>query len=350
MRPVRFVLFVATLLAAGAVGFALGRARPLPERAGGGERRPRSESVRTFQTRAPDRSSRPAAPGAHRPRVHEGCGEENAPPLPDTASIDELLAALEARSEDELFHPGTVDPAIERLLEYLGTGDAALARLLHKFRATPNDAFASLLAVALGMIRHPEVERTAIELALAGPTDRKRLAGLELLDRLDTASPAATRAVVKILSSETDPEILGAAVYALHRDAVPPSDLESITASLKVLMSNADPEVRRRASIALAQWARDETDLNSVVAALSDSSAHVRAGAAFALSESRVTSAAAARALAERVADPDEDWGVREQAWLALRTYPLTDPQLYRVYADFQKEFENHPRGESDPR
>lgn len=347
MRIARFGVFVVALLAAGAVGFAIGRARPLPEKGGGGERRPRSEPNRTVQLRSQDRSAKPAA-ASPRPRGHEGCGDEAHAPLPTSGNIDELLATLEARSEDELFHPGAVDQAIEHLLQYLSTGDAALARLLQKFRTTGNDAFASLLAVALGMTRHPEVERVAIELALVGATDNKRLAGLELLDRLDTASPSAIRALVKILTSETDPEVLGAAVYALHRDAVPPSEIESITSSLKNLMSNSDPEVRRRASIALAQWARDEADLTPIVTALSDSSPDVRAGAAFALSESRVTSAAAARALADRIADPNEDWDVREQCWHALRTYQLSDARLYQVYADFRKELETRPREASD--
>jgi HEAT repeat protein len=96
---------------------------------------------------------------------------------------------------------------------------------------------------------------------------------------------------------------------------------------LTPLASHADEEVRRRAVIALGE----RGEAAAVEAALSDPAASARAGAAFAAGRFGLPVAG----MAARVADADEDWAVREQAYLALAGRP-TDEATYAILAAFK--------------
>lgn len=318
-------LAVAALLVGLAAGYALGRnsSEPAPPRPTRAERRVRH---------SPAAAERP---GPAAPAAKEESGDEP-PPVPEPSlSLAELLA----QAGKEPWSEGLVDALTDELLAAFAAGEGALLEAVRTFRTTDNPQLAEVLAVALGLTKHPEVERAALEMVNEPP---KRLAALDLLDRLDAGTPAVTKALVRILGGEHDPEVLGAAVHALHRDALPPAEAGAVVGSLRTLSSNPDAEVRRRSAIALGEWARDEGELGGVVASLRDPSPLVRSGAAFALSQARVTTAAAAWGLAERVADRGEDRSVREQAWQALRAYPLADPRLYEILAGNRAELEAH--------
>lgn len=214
--------------------------------------------------------------------------------------------------EHETVQPPTVDSvdieeAVARFRESIGTRDG--------------DA----LAAALGQVCDPAVEAMALELTRSGVT-RARLAGLDLLDRLDIENPETHAAIVDTLADQ-DPRIVAAALYALHRGLPNPSETRQVVAALAPLASHPDEEVRRRAVIALGEWG----EASAVEAALSDPSAPVRAGAAFAAGRFGLNVAG----LAARVADSDEDWTVREQAYLTLASRP-TDEATYAILAAFK--------------
>ncbi len=223
----------------------------------------------------------------------------------------------------------------QKLLEELARNPEALRFALDELAQTAGSEKAAELAVVLGLLPDPEVEARALALARTGNRDQ-RLLGLELLDRLNIENPETRAGVVEILRNEQDNEVLGAAVYALHPGVSSPADAREVRAVLSPLTGASDAELRRRSVIALAEWAHEAGDLDTVLTGLRDPSPDVRAGAAFALSQTVVWTPASRAALAARVGDPDEDWTVREQAWYSLAPLPQ-DQASYEAYQAFRE-------------
>lgn len=183
----------------------------------------------------------------------------------------------------------------------------------------------------------PVLERTeAVENDAArqarSETKAERLAGLDLLDRLDIDNPDTRGLVLEIMRTDRDAEIVAAAIYALVRGVPSPAETKEVVLVLSTLLSHAEPEVRRRALIAWADWSADSAPL---VAALGDPSVDVRAGAAFAVGLTRADVPRRGEILAAIVADEGEDWAVRDVAWHALARMP-TDAATWPVVEDFR--------------
>lgn len=249
-------------------------------------------------------------------------------------SAYDLVAAIEGMAgRPELFRQDVLDFVQERLLAELSTHPAALAWALDKFRANPDSEVGGMLAVVLGQLKDPEVEATALALARRGSP-----AGLDLLDRLDIVNPETHRAVLDLIRSG-DEKILAGSLYALHRGVPDPSETRETLATISPLASHTDVEVRRRAVIAIAEWATDAAGLDPVIRALQDPSVDVRAGAAFALSQTRLLHPGTVDALASRISDAREDWTVRDQAWQALARMPL-DERTHAIVKKFGDERE----------
>lgn len=220
-------------------------------------------------------------------------------------------------------------PEAEKEAEYVGQPDG-LERLVEEFREKAGTEEGAPLAAALGQVHDPQVEKLAVDLVRSGDLAHQ-LAGLDLLDRLDIENPETRTLVLETLRTDPRPEILSAALYALHRGVPDPRETRETLAVLAPLASHSVPEVRRRGVIALAEWGAVEPALT----ALRDPSPDVRAGAAFALRNAP----GAADTLAARVADESEDWAVREQAWRSLARCPL-DERTYAIYARFREKHE----------
>lgn len=250
-------------------------------------------------------------------------------------TVQELFAALEGMAANkELFRRDIMDYVQDKLLRELRENPAALAWALDKFRATAGTDLGSLLAITLGLVKDPAVEGVALELARSG-TRQQRIAGLELLDRLDIENPVTRQAVLEILRTEKDKELLAAALYTIPAGVPDPNEARAVVEALQPLTAHEDPEVRRRAVLAVAEWARDAAGLQAVLKALADPSVDVRAGAAFALGQAPAATREVLGALSERVADEKEDWAVREQAWRAMARFPM-DERSYAAYTAFK--------------
>lgn len=181
------------------------------------------------------------------------------------------------------------------------------------------------------LVRTEAVEADAARLAREG-TKEERLAGLDLLDRLDIENPDTRGLVVNLLRTEQDTEIVAAAIHALVRGVPSPADVADVLSALRPLLSHEAPEVRRRTLLAWAEWSADPAPL---VAALRDPSVDVRAGAAFAVGITRADVPQRAGILADIVADEGEDWAVRDVAWHGLTRMP-TDEATWAVVEDFR--------------
>jgi len=219
---------------------------------------------------------------------------------------------------------GGVTPDLARELR---SNPAMLRWALEELRRTAGTEAGELLAIVLGEVRDPAVEEAALELARAG-----HLLGFELLDRLNIENPRTRRAILDFVRTETRPEILGAAIYAIHRGVPSPAESGEVIGVLRPAAVHSDPEVRRRAVVALGEWG----DVESAVGGLRDSSVDVRAGAAFVLGRTKAVFPAVLEALAARISDDREDWAVREQAWRSLATFPL-DERMHDIWRRFRE-------------
>ncbi len=267
--------------------------------------------------------------------------EASALPQASTTTAAPIRAVAPAPSPAPSAHEGCrgyEDGDQEELLQRATSDPEELARLLDEFRLAAGSPRGEQLAIMLGQVKDPLVEQTAIGL-VNGVGQAQRLAGLDLLDRLDIENEETRRVVLDVLWTDPSAEVQRAALYALHCGVPRPEARREVLGALTPLTRSTDAEVRRRAVVAAAEWAPDAASLEPVLGALRDSSPDVRAGAAFALGEVRVASTAIPQALARTVADEGEDWEVRRIAWGSLGRFPLREDE-YAVYERFRGQVE----------
>lgn len=324
------IKYALTAVALLGVGFAAGRLTVPP-------RDPQAAAL--WRRAAPEEPGPgPVKRGCNRKEPQPGAWDPAGEVVPEDGhleTVQELFAALERMAAN----PATarrdlMDSVQAKLLHELRENPSALAWALGRFRATAGTEPGGLLAITLGLLKDPAVEALALELAGNG-NRQQRLAALELLDRLDIENRTTREAILRMLRTETDPELLAAALYTIPAGVPEPNEARAVTEALQPLTAHEDPEVRRRAVLAVAEWARDAAGLEPVLKALADFSVDVRAGAAFALAQAPAATPEVLGALSARVADEKEDWAVREQAWRAMARFPM-DQHAYAVYAAFK--------------
>lgn len=253
---------------------------------------------------------------------------------PPEQTIIDLFAKLESLAEHPTpFAEGLQQQLEKKLLQEIQQNPAALKWAIEKFRAELDSIPGQMIGVLLGTIQDPEVEDLSI--SLTGSTVKsEKIAGLDLINRLGIFQQKQRDKILKVINNETDPEVLGSAIYAMQKHPTSPDDSQLIMDSFQALSQHPNPELRRRSLIAIADWASDKEQLQPVVSALSDDSVDVRAGAAFALARSRFVNESATGALITTLQDNSEDWAVRELAWQALAEIPMSKEQ-YQTFKEF---------------
>ncbi len=178
------------------------------------------------------------------------------------------------------------DEEFIRLEEQLKTDRQLRLSLLEEFRYTIDPARAKQLAALLGPYNDPEILQVASELAYSGDL-QSRIAGLDLLRRIQPRSDEARNIAIELLSSGDDTQMLVATMNVL---ATPPSrrandaQLQSLNDNLNNLSNHYDATVRSQSMALLGRW-----DKNSMVArealsrGLNDPDPAVRSSAAFAI-------------------------------------------------------------------
>ncbi|RDH44054.1 HEAT repeat domain-containing protein [Zooshikella ganghwensis] len=258
---------------------------------------------------------------------------------PKALMAKDLFGQLEEALNQPSPYAESIQSALQAQLLYeMSHNPAALKWAITQFKNGLNTETGQILGALLGVIQDPEVEAASLEL-VEGSTSEEKIAGLELMARLGIYGEKQRGHVIKLLSSTANKNVMGAALYALPKHPASPQETTQIINTLKPLTQNDDPELRRRAMIAVANWANDRENLDPVVDALQDNSADVRAGAAFALAQSRYSDQSVASALADLVKNDDEDWVVREIAWQALADLPMSETH-YKVFEKFQAELD----------
>lgn len=241
--------------------------------------------------------------------------------------LESLLDARAHLGDDDLHTSIVVDQEIRRRL--VGNPEA-LEFVLSRFQAAPDHDLAALL----GSFPHPETERVAVEMTAPGIAVERRLFAFEVLDRLDHISPESHAQLLDQLEYETDPEILGAALYALPHGVVAPELRERERSLLSFMAEHEDPDTRARALLVTGMGVPGDKDFDMLTRHLSDSAVAVRVTAAAALRNYRGRNPdAVIDALRSRMNDSDEHMSVRRQAWMTLSRMPMDEG----VYAQWKE-------------
>jgi len=311
MTPIRLIGLALTLLAVVALAPRHGARHPSPalQSPGAEPRRPASPHAVDGEATG-DRPEHDAASDSPR---FEG------------ARLGTVLAALEGRSRrglDEAEHAA----AEQRLAELIRTDPQARRRVLRRYRGTFDMETASILARPLAESGSSEVVAFALESAYDGRTQAERLAGLVVLDHMDSDRPEVRSGLIGLLS-DNDPAIVLNALYGLENRAAE-TDNVTVLDAIESLTLHPDDEVRRRAYMMTASWATDPADLDAVITGLEDESLVVRIAAAHGLTISRVHASEAIPTLFDHVRDPAEDGFMRYHAGLALYRMPLDAAQF----------------------
>ena len=234
----------------------------------------------------------------------------------------------------------------QQLYNKLDTDPMATRQVLDVFMSAPNSEMGQMLSSVLGLFKDAEIEDVAMQLASNGLNADQRIAGLSLLQRLDIENQASRQVVLNIIESETNSEVLNAALYTLKPSVVSAQESQTILNTLQRHLSSNNSETRRRSVIAYANWATNAAATQPIVNALFDDSVDVRAGAAFALGRSKHRSATIRDALIGKISDASEDWSVRDQAWQAVQEFEMDD-HSHRVFIEFKQKRELAAEGGS---
>lgn len=257
----------------------------------------------------------------------------------------ELVSSIQVMLDDpSLFEGDIMDFMQGRLGVVIHEDPIAMDYVLQEFATSAGTPVGEVLSSVLGINRDARVEEAARILITSDNNKAQRIAGLELLDRLNSDDAESRELILETLENESDPDIINTALYALTPTITYEENKTQVSESLLELSESSDPETRRRSSIAMADWATEESDIIPVIENLKDDSPDVRAGAAFALGMSKVKPDHAKNALVLTVSNPKEDWIVRETAWYSLRQFALTDQDV-KVFQAFEDELETHIEG-----
>jgi len=194
------------------------------------------------------------------------------------------------------------------------------------------------LAELLAETRDPSI--LPAMLSLAGDPARsreQRLAALAVIDARNERE--AFGPVSEIVRQERDPEILRAAIHAFpDGQAFGRSEARSAAAALRnvlALPTESHSRAKEAALILLGSWS--DSDRPSVLAALrSDPSPKIRAAAAFGLIYAAHRDGETIRALAEAVANVQEEPSVRANAWRALGASGVLPDEVMAAYQSYR--------------
>ena len=271
-----------------------------------------------------------------RARVYERVAELTDLEEDDPESIDlnafSLGDLLEARAEigdDALDEAVIVDQELRRRM--IEDPDS-LAALLDEFRSSPDHH----LAVLLGSFRSPEIETVATAMTAPHEAKESRLLALEVLDHLDHLSPAHHTQLLENMRSELDPEVLGAAIYALPHGVVKPGLRSETQSLLHSAAEHADAQIRARATLVMGMGLVGDEDVDVLLGRMLDPAVEVRSTSIAAVRNYRGEKCdAIVASLRDRMNDKTENFDVRKQAWKMLSMFPM-DAITYRDWAELR--------------
>ncbi len=257
----------------------------------------------------------------------------------DSLELINLLQSMQAHaSEDDEY---LVDLIQQKLDALLRNNTVSLSEALNELAHYAGTPTGDLLVDVLSAINDPRIENSALLLVNASNIEEQRIAGFDLLSKIQSKSPVVRGAIVHILRTEQEPEIINAALSALKPSVVNDYQHLEIIEILTTLTYSHDEKIRAQSVTVLAEWAISEDHLEVVVNKTQDMSVQVRAQAAFALGNAKLKTEMSKLSLIALISDDKEDLRVRQNAWGSLGAYPLAESDVLR-YRKIKVELENN--------
>ncbi len=131
---------------------------------------------------------------------------------------------------------------------------------------------------------------------------------------------------------ESDPDVLGAAIYALPQGVLEPGLRRQTQDLLHLAAQHPEPQVRVQATLIMGMSLVDERDVGVLLERMADPAPEVRMTAIAAVRNYRGEKGdTITAALRVRMNDANEEFNVRKQAWKMLSRFPM-DESLYREW------------------
>ena len=277
------------------------------------------------------RSQEPVRPPVPRNRPAEVAGSVFPP----------AISKASAQEPSPLSHKHRVtaqgDPE-GRSVDLLSGDPNRVATLLAEFQRESSSEHLVALAEVLIEIHDPSILPTMLSLAADPSRSREqRMAALMVIDARNERE--AFGPVSEMVRTERDPELLRAAIHAFpDGQAFGMSEVRSAAAALRtvlILPTESHQGAKEAALILLGFWSA--SDRPSVLAALrNDPSPKIRAAAAFGLIYTAHRDGDTLRALADVVANGQEEPSVRANAWRALGASGVLPDEVIAAYQSFR--------------
>lgn len=264
-------------------------------------------------------SSNSANTGAESATVN---GLESSPQTSTTNAVDATTVAIEPLSDAQFI----------RLEQQIKTDPALRAQLLDEYRYNTDPERAQQLAALLGPYDDPAIVQTASELVYSGDP-QSRIAGLDLLSRVQPRNDEARNVAIELLSSESEPEFLIATmnVLATPSQTANNSQRQRLNDNLGNLSSHYDANVRAQSLSLLGRWDKNSnTARDALTRGLNDPEPSVRSSAAFSINNIDAPDENMITGLLNIAEDTSENRSTRYAALRALEKMQLNSAQLRR--------------------
>lgn len=230
------------------------------------------------------------------------------------------------------------DADFKRYTSQLKSDRQFLSAMLTELRESIDLTHGKRLSALLSRVDDPKIIQVATELAYSG-NKLSQIIGLDLLNRVQTTSAEARDISIQLLGTETDPEILVAAmnVIATATSNASNSQIEQISDNLFLLSNHAHPSVRAQSLSVLGQWRQNSPEVTQALSeALQDPDPLVRTRAVYALNNRAPLQTRDIERLFIIMETTTEERSTREAAMLNLQGRNLQGAQLRR-FANAQK-------------
>ena len=238
-----------------------------------------------------------------------------------TDKLQPLLVIIEQYVSSDDSSLDELSDTESRFLQQIQQSPRLIDDLLLVYLDLPSGDEKHLLRSLLAATGSFDIEQNAIEHIITGD-DASKSDWLALLRDLGVSSSDSRSKLFTEMPLLTEVEDLRAAILAITPQVVSPGERQVVLSELSQYINNADEQIRSAAIESLSKWA-DNEQAYIIEQALSDPSVIVRKAALFAAFSSKIQSESIKSSLLTIMSDSDEDWGLRMEAYAALKGYSL---------------------------
>ena len=250
---------------------------------------------------------------------------------PAVTTVPVVDAAAGDAAAYEIGQQSLSDADFRSTVQQLRSDAALLAATMDEFRSETDPQRLNRLAQLLGEVDSPELTPLASELIYSGNVN-SQMAGLDLLRRIQPRDAGARDVVVNVLSSQSNPDVLVAALNVLATPGqVNAEQRQTMLNQITPLVNDVSPRVRQRALSTLSKWTNDASLTPTLLSGLTDPDPNVRQTAAYAFVNYPYPDADVSQALLTLLENSDNTKRARRGAALALHGMNLNNQEQQRL-------------------